>query len=162
MPQSPAILLTMIKLSNPLRGGNALMNRLRSAAAGARSGFRSAGNSVRAAVTPRSPTVMDRVRRGAGAVSGAALPLAALGAAGAGAAGLYSSGMGGDMYDAASQGMQNAFNPEAGGIQIPENVNQAIQNVRGIQLPNTIGDAVDSAGGALSRGYENIRNRFQE
>jgi hypothetical protein len=93
-------------------------------------------------------------------MSGAAVPLAALGAAGAGAAGLYSSGLGSEMYNAASEGMQNAFNPEAGGIQMPENVNQAIQSVRGIELPNTIGDAADAATGAISRGIENIRNRF--
>jgi hypothetical protein len=103
MPQSPALLLSMIKLSSPLRGGNAIMNRLRAAAAGAQSGFRSAGNSVRAAVTPRPPTLMDRVRRGANAVSGAAFPLAAVGAVGAGAAGLYGSGYGKELLGQASQ-----------------------------------------------------------
>jgi hypothetical protein len=99
MPQSPSVLITMIKLSNPIRGGNALMNRLRSAA-------NQAGSGIRTAVTPRQPTVMDRVRRGA-------VPLAALGAAGAGAAGLYASGYGNELMGQATQMGNNMYGQAA-------------------------------------------------
>ena len=160
------------KQSNVSQRAGMLMNRLRSAASGARAGFNSAG---RVAAAPPPPSLMQRFRGGVGSVARSAVPIAGVGAGAYAAGGLAGYGAGftnAGSFDDAISSTYDTVSDAYGGArdavtefgqnvarQGGERINQAVQSVRNVQLPSTVGEAIDSAPRAAGNALLNLTPR---